>query len=168
MLQYDGISELVKAAPKRLADARELLEQPTWQSERSDAGYRHLCAAQYLAGYAVECALKAVIIERTEWQRKQWTKTWSEVLRHRQTRDLKPDLSGARSHNLELLLIGSGLSEDLDTNEDMKRTWGTCCRWNPAWRYRPDYVTDRKRAEEMVEACEDVYHWLKSQFPSAK
>lgn len=167
MLQYDGISELVKAAPKRLADARELLEQPTWEPNRSDAGYRHLCAARYLAGYAVECALKAVIIERTEWRRKQWTKTWTEVLDSRQTQGLEPDLSGSRSHSLQLLLNVSGLSEDLDRNEEMKRSWGTCCKWSPALRYQPDHVTDRGSATEMVEACERVYQWLKSQLQLA-
>ncbi len=163
MLQYDGISELVKAAPKRLDDAWELLEQPTWEPNRSDADYRHLCAAQYLAGYAVECALKAVIIERTEVARGQWTKTWTEVLLYRQTQGVGPDLSGARSHNLELLLITSGLSEDLDNNPQMRQKWGICCTWNPALRYQPDPMTDRQRAQEMVEACREVYNWLRSQ-----
>ena len=163
MLQYDGISELVKAAPKRLDDAWELLEQPTWQPNRSDVGYRHLCAAQYLAGYAVECGLKAVIIERTEWERKQRTKTWTEVLFYRQTQGLQPDLSGARSHNLQLLLTESGLSDALDHYPEMRQKWGICCTWNPALRYRPEPMTDRNRAEAMVQACQDVYEWLRSQ-----
>lgn len=64
MLEFDSIGDYVKAGPRRLADAKELLEQPTLEPDAPDAAHRHLRGAVYLAGYAVECALKAYIISR--------------------------------------------------------------------------------------------------------
>lgn len=113
MLEYDGISELKKASLKRLRDAHELLELPTYDPSGGDADSRHLCAATYLAGYAVECALKAVIINRIEVKRQRFTKRWTEVLLYRKHQ--QPDLSGANSHNLQSLLTVSGLENELHT-----------------------------------------------------
>ena len=61
MAFYDTIKDYRAAANQRLGDARELMETPTRDSERSDAEQRHLRGAMYLAGYAVECLLKAYL-----------------------------------------------------------------------------------------------------------
>lgn len=45
----------------------------------------------------------------------------------------------------------------------MKKSWGICGQWRPAWRYRAEAIP-RKRAEGIVQACEDVYNWLKMQW----
>src|SRR4051794_32059413 len=60
----DRLSDFVKSAPRRLKDAEELIEHPTADPQRSDADRRHLRGAMYLAGYAVECLLKAYLIEQ--------------------------------------------------------------------------------------------------------
>ncbi|NSW57462.1 MAG: hypothetical protein HPY44_15750 [Armatimonadetes bacterium] len=164
MLEYDGISELIKAAPRRLSDARELLEQPAWEPNRSDANYRHLVAAVYLAGYAVECLLKAYIIDRTDAVRKTKTQTWSQVLEYRKKSGKGPDLSGARSHDLELLLRACDLPHRMQNDLDLRAAWGKCVkRWRPSLRYRPDPITDHGYATDTVDAIETVYEWLKTQ-----
>lgn len=161
MLEYDGVSDLQKAALKRLKDARELLEPPTYERAGADADHRHLCAAEYLAGYAVECALKAAIIHRTEARQGRWTKRWSQVLALRQGR--KPDLSGANSHDLDALLAVSQLEGELRAYQAMWESWSTCRKWKPAWRYRSQPVA-REHATGMVQACEDAYKWLRTQW----
>ena len=61
MADYDGISQYWKAAARRLQDAQELLQPPTINADEQGAETRHLRAAVYLAGYAVECILKVYI-----------------------------------------------------------------------------------------------------------
>ena len=55
----DTIQDYRRSATRRLEDAKELLEPPTLDPQRSDADRRHLRGAMYLAGYAVECLVKA-------------------------------------------------------------------------------------------------------------
>ncbi len=45
MLTHDSIQDYLKVGPQRLADARELLQKPTWNPNASDAGHRNLRAA---------------------------------------------------------------------------------------------------------------------------
>jgi len=165
MLQYDGVSELAKAAPKRLADAWELLEQPTRNPDGSDASYRHLCAAQYLAGYAVECALKVYIIRVAGARSGQEIASWSALLEGRRDRGDRPSLDGSSSHNLSLLLTASRLDPMLDANPDMKVAWALCCKWSPSLRYCPRPVLRRTEAAAMVQACTDIHRWLGTQSP---
>lgn len=68
MPTQDRISDFVKSGPHRLQNAEELMELPTRAAQGSDAGQRHLRAAMYLAGYAVECMLKAYLSEQEECQ----------------------------------------------------------------------------------------------------
>ncbi len=133
MLEYDGISELIKAAPRRLADARELLEQPSRNPNGSDAAFRHQCGSIYLAGYAVECLLKAYIIDRTDAVRRTKTQTWSEVLAYRRKTGKKPDLSGAKSHDLGLLLRACDLPVRMHSSPDLIVAWAKCVKDGVAW-----------------------------------
>ena len=59
----DTIQDYRHSAARRLEDARELLEPPTLDPQRSDADRRHLRGAMCLAGYAVECLVKAYFIQ---------------------------------------------------------------------------------------------------------
>ena len=63
MPEHDGISEYLKAGLHRLRDAEELLQEPSIILKESGADTRHLRGAVYLAGYAVECVLKAYLIQ---------------------------------------------------------------------------------------------------------
>ncbi len=64
----DTVQDYRRSAARRLEDARELLEPPTLDPQRSDADRRHLRGAMYLAGYAVECLVKAYLIQHTNAQ----------------------------------------------------------------------------------------------------
>ncbi len=159
-MKYDGFTELLKAAPKRLGDSLELLEEPSRDPGGSDAAYRHLCGAYYLAGYAVECALKAYIICWLNRRNPTRIVAWSEAIRY-----LKTDVAGARGHNLRLLLAASQLEPEIDTDEAMRQNWGICSKWDYNERYRPAFMTDRDAVVEFVGACEATYDWLRARLP---
>ena len=166
MLEYDGISELWKAAPKRLADARELLQAPTREMKRSDQSIRHLRGAVYLSGYAVECILKVYIIEQTDASCRgsgKRVQTWSDVLSIRQERGQTPDLSGRRSHNLLLLYQATDLSQYVSQGSSIYATWNTCFKsWRVSLRYNPNHMDDPEMALQIVDALEAAYNWVRN------
>ena len=131
-------TEFRRLANDRIADARALLAAKRW------------AAAYYLAGYAVECALKACIAKRTKAEE-------------------FPDKGFADkcwTHNLPQLLSAAGLKGDfeaaLKADPDLAENWDTVKDWNEATRYvrRP-----KRKAEELYEAIIDKKHgvliWLK-------
>ena len=164
-MRYDGHSELLKAAPKRLRDALELLEEPTREPDSSDAAYRHLCGACYLAGYAVECILKVYVIRLLDYRRGPGFVRWSDVVEHFATMPDGPDLSGARSHSLRRLLAVSGLESELGTDPGMRANWTQCERWDYAWRYVSAFQMSPVGARRFVEACRQTHDWIKHRLP---
>lgn len=126
-------------ADARLADAQTLLR----------AG--RFGAAYYLAGYAIECALKARI-----------------ALRFREAEF--PDRSFANdvfTHDLERLVRLAGLKERLDAmtagSPAFKAKWGVVVQWSESSRYA---IIDEGKAHTLVAAIADeaegVLPWLKS------
>jgi len=162
-VKYDGHSELLKAAPKRLNDARELLEQPSRNAHQSDAGYRHLCAAHYLAGYAVECALKVYIILLLDSRAARRFARWSDAIDYFGTKG--QDLRGKRSHSLAQLRVIAELESEMDADEPMKQAWGICSKWDYNVRYRPDFMANRQSVTQFVEACGTAYDWVSARIP---
>lgn len=158
--EFDGITAYVKVAPKRLEDAWELLEQPTWQSDASDAAYRHLRAAIYLAGYVIECALKAYIISREPPLQR-----FSEVINVRNARGENLDFSGSRGHSLLALCNATDLDTRMDDNDEIRQLWRVWFNgdWGPDWRYNPKDFTDRAGARGRIEAADRIYRWIDSQ-----
>jgi hypothetical protein len=157
-LKYDGHSELLKAAPKRLRDAQELLEEPTLEPHGSDADCRHLCGACYLAGYAVECVLKAYVIRLLAHRTSQHLVRWSQAIVHF---DGVHDLHGAASHNLARLLVVSELAGELDADPQMKRVWSMCVLWRPDWRYLRSNGMGPAEARQFVDACAAAHDWVR-------
>lgn len=154
MLRHDGLTDFIKTAPKRLADARELLESPTRDPARPDAQGRHLTAAYYLAGYAVECAMKAYAIQRVGLRRGRArlpAPRWTHVIEEH------PQLAGRHSHSLALLAEHCRLASMLGTERPDE--WKLCRAWDYNARYDP---TPRDRAEvaRFVAACAAVYAWV--------
>jgi hypothetical protein len=162
-VKYDGHSELLKAAPKRLKDALELLEQPSRDKNGSDADYRHLCAAHYLAGYAVECALKVYIILLLDSRTARRFARWSDVIDHFGTKG--QDLGGKRSHSLAQLRVIAELEPEMDADQVMKQAWGICSKWDYNVRYKPDFMTNRQSVTQFVEACGTAYDWVRTRIP---
>lgn len=131
-------AELQRLANERISDAKLLLAA------------RHSSAAYYLAGYAVECALKACIAKLMKSEefpdRKFADKCWT--------------------HNLIQLLELAGIKEDFDAAKqadfDLADKWDTVKEWKEESRYAR---TARTEAEKLYEAIMDKKHgvlsWLK-------
>ena len=155
-MEYDGLTDFIKAGRRHLADARELLEMPTYRPSAPDAGHRHLRAAIYLAGYAVECALKAYIISRTAR-----CSSWREVLAYRsETGAAAPGLRGAESHNLRRLAAVAGLLSGLQADPPLRDQWMACRKWDVNWRYHPQHFAGRSDARDMVDAAVMIHDWV--------
>lgn len=133
-------AELQRRANDRIADARALLAAKRWSG------------AYYLAGYAVECGLKACVlafIERTGVifeDKKYAEKCWT--------------------HSLADLMQLSGLQADFDidaaADADLLAKWGLVKDWTEASRYAR---TPKALAELLYEAVTDRKHgvltWIK-------
>jgi HEPN domain-containing protein len=131
-------SDLQSLAIERLADAKALLAAKRWG------------AAYYLAGYAVECALKACIAKLMK----------SEEF---------PDKTFAEkcwTHNLGQLFVLSGLKDDFDADKaadaDLLRNWETLKDWSESSRYA--HATKAKAAglyNSIAENKHGVFSWVK-------
>lgn len=156
MPTFDGISEFVKSGRRRLRDAEELLAPPSIDPDEAGADTRHLRGAAYLAGYGVECLLKAYIISRQEGCRRLFQAR--DVL----NRDRGPirDICGASGHDVRYLLSLT----DLETRmgEDKLRQMEYCARWSSSWRYDPRPIK-REDAETRVKASRILVEWIYSQ-----
>lgn len=158
MAEYDGISQFRKVAPRHLRDAEELLQPPSLAPQERGAAGRHLRAAVYLAGYAVECILKAYVISR---QPSATTLTQA-VEARRAAGEGIPNVLGAEGHRLPLLLSLTDLEAILATDHQRQRDWGICSKWKVSWRYDPNLPT-ASFAVEFVGATRDVYQWIQRQ-----
>ncbi len=131
-------AELQRLARERIGDARVLLSARRWS------------AAYYLAGYAVECALKACIaklMKAEEFPDKAFAeKCWT--------------------HDLERLLFLAGLQAKRDRDAvrdpDFSAKWGTVKDWNESSRYTR---TTGARARALYQAITNAKHgvlpWIK-------
>lgn len=126
-------------AIRHLEDSECLL-----QSDRAEGAY-------YLAGYAVECALKACIAKNTK------------------EHDFPPDpkfVLKLYTHDLNALLKLAGLESQLKTDappgSSLDGNFAIVYRWSEQSRYRPIL---RQEADELVAAINDpkigVLQWLK-------
>jgi HEPN domain-containing protein len=125
---------------RRIAEAKVLLDNSHWDG------------AYYLAGYAVECAIKACIAKQTK--------------RH----DFPPDrrtVDKIYSHDLEDLISLAKLRNDL-TNEQNQNpqfgtNWNVVKDWSEQSRYRT--TTTQGAAQDLYEAITNrkngVLRWLK-------
>jgi len=129
-----------KLAAIRIKEARVLLDRKCYQG------------AYYLAGYAVECALKACIAKLT------------------QAHDFPPKPDVVRSlyqHDLASLLNRADLKSALESREQamiqFKLNWAVVKDWSGQKRY--DHQIDAKRARDLYRAITNsrngILPWLK-------
>lgn len=131
-------ADLQKLAASRIGEAQILLSAGSYPG------------ALYLAGYAIECALKACIAKETKEY------------------DF-PDLDAVRAsytHNLTSLLglakLQDKLSAEIKANKQLETYWACIVDWNEAKRYELG-VTEQE-ARDLCEAIADttngVLQWL--------
>lgn len=124
--------DLKKLSHQRLEDASALLESKCYSG------------AFYLAGYAVECALKACIARRTK------------------AFDFPPGPAMIKKiyvHDLALLVKSAGLerrlTRDCQDDPELDANWASVKDWNEGSRYR---TWTRVEARGLVEAIADRRH----------
>ena len=116
--------DLQELAAARLADAQILYK------------YKRYDAAYCLAGYAVECALKACLARKTK----------------RHDFPDKKDTDKAHTHDLQALLSLSGVGEKLgDFRDDpaLRKQWSIVKEWSETSRY---HRSGRERAGIIINA----------------
>lgn len=108
----------------------------------------------YLLGYVLECALKARICKNL----------------HTDDYPVTGDISKAfLSHSLSDLLFLGGLKGKFDVGKNRNPVLGThfslLSEWSEVWRYKSVGHSDRKRAEQFLNAIEHptdgVFTWIK-------
>ena len=161
MAFHDTIDEYTAAADQRLTDARELMEPPTRDAARSDAKQRHLRGAMYLAGYAVECLLKAYLIQQED------TPTLSRAMRSldkfrisKGQKAVKDIAHTAAGHQIVYLVKLTNLETYPGYDEKL---WGRVGKWQSSWRYESGWV-EQKKAQEFLKDVEVVVRWLQPKF----
>lgn len=154
----DRLSDFVKSGPLRLKDAIELMEMPSSDTQRSDAAKRHLRCAMYLAGYAIECLLKAYIIEYENCQ--SLTEAQERINNKRMSggqEKIDRIASTSAGHDIYYLI---GLT-DLSTRPGYDpKLWGRISIWKSTWRYEHD-TTERKIAEKFLADVSQGVNWLR-------
>lgn len=131
-------------AQRRILDAKILLDAGSWS------------AAYYLAGYAVECALKACILTYLETNlgvlfedRKYLEKCWT--------------------HDPEVLLIAADLMTERDAdkaaNSVRAKNWLTVKDWREVARYQ-EKIEPEARAlyEAITDPTDGVLPWIKARW----
>lgn len=153
----DTIRDYRRTAAQRLADAKELLEPPTLDPQRSDADRRHLRGAMYLAGYAAECLVKAYLIQHMNAQT--LAAAVDTLNEQRQQQGLEPVEQIARTaagHKIFYLLQLTDLP--LYPAYD-PRQWARVAQWRSSWRYETDFVAHGD-AVEFLNDVQSVVDWI--------
>lgn len=138
---YGGISEVRKAALHRMVDAQAAFNATRWR------------ACMYLAGYGVECQLKAALMKMHGCFN---LKELAELLIDK---DVIEGPKEVYTHSLEKLLALTGRVDAVRANETVVRHFSVVNRWIPAWRYTAD-LSGSDEAEQFLEAAREFRHWV--------
>ena len=146
--------ELQQLAQIRLRDAKALLA-----TNENDAG------AYYMAGYAVECAIKAVITK--EWIRivSEWSQN-QQVDKYPDRNDLSLNKQEYYTHNIRQLsriatyqsILQCGTTDRLRVVRESNSTLDTNWKIVELWSEESRYVVERNRieSEELINAVGDA------------
>jgi HEPN domain-containing protein len=135
-------TELQQLTTERLRDAKALLTARRWSG------------AYYLAGYAVECALKACVIVRLMKTDQFPERRYSEQ---------------CWTHNLEQLFAVAGLKAafdaDLAVDANLETNWTILRDWDESSRYA-QYSKNEARLlyEAIIDKKHGVLPWIKSRW----
>ena len=142
---------LHKAALRRKMDAWELLglldHPPRLKPE-------HTRGAMYLGGYAVECKLKAALLEHFQLE------TLEELEDRLGETGERSSLRSARSHDFEYLFhFLPHARERLRQNTSKEADYQQCRQWRHLWRYEFRNPTPED-ARQFLNAVDAVFLWL--------
>jgi hypothetical protein len=119
--RYSGRTDQTKAALKRWLDAEALRKERRWRG------------AMYVAGYVIECKLKASLMEIYDLD------TLEELDAELERRlGKRVDVF---THSIEVLFNLTNARDRMIGNSkgtSVLRAFQLCNTWHPAWRYRPD------------------------------
>jgi hypothetical protein len=107
----------------------------------------------YIAGYAVECLIKAKLMEM--FGKKNLEELEAELKR----RNLIPRDSSLFDHRIELYLRASGRLDALRENTPVWRSFSAANQWVPSWRYNPD-LSSQPDAEGFLAAVDSLLEWI--------
>lgn len=149
--EFSGITEQRKAALKRKLDAEFLLDRRDSENWFRQSG-KHARGAMYLAGYAVECKLKAIAMEiekchTLEQLRQKWRGGERDIYDHG-LEALARRIRGGLWQNFRRSLVWRDFREQVN-------------RWRPSWRYDPQDHNNAKAAA-FLDAVNRVYNWLEA------
>ncbi len=155
----DTAEEYRKTALHRLADALELFEPPTRDAKNSDALRRHLRGSVYLAGYSVECLLKAYMIKQNNVQTlNKATEVINQRRAHQGEEPIENIARSAAGHKLYYLLQLTNLA---GYNAYDAKLWGRLSKWQSSWRYETDTkIFSRQEAMEFLIDVNSAVKWL--------
>ncbi len=140
--QHSGRTDQTKAALKRYIDAQRLQAQRRWRG------------AMYLAGYSVECKLKACLMEKYDLN------TLEQLEEEIVSRLGHP--VNVFTHSIEVLFALTGACERLlqyPKDPAALRAYQRCNQWKPAWRYNPD-DGDEDACNDFMEAVEEFGRYV--------
>jgi len=123
--QYSGVTDQRKASFRRWRDAHALKEAGCWRG------------AMYLAGYALECRLKASLMEK-------FGALTLEALEATLSRQYQGGSVEVATHNLEYLFGFTGAISRMRSGDENHRAYRTCLTWKSNWRYRPDEADEEQ------------------------
>jgi hypothetical protein len=129
---FQGRTAMWKAGIRRMEDAKELVTR----------GTNHTRGAMYLAGYAIECRLKAIAMEVFDvYSLEQLGKAWG-----------VEDEREVYHHGLEVWIERLPLAKSFRQSDLYRRDFvSQVNQWKPSWRYAPDLV-DEERATIFINA----------------
>lgn len=122
-------SDLKKLSEDKIADAKVLL------------GGDRLDGARYLCGYAVELILKYQICDTLNWE------TFPPAITSKDPTQVRKSL---KTHDLEVLLLLSGKSNEIFNDENLQSAWDEVSKWDSENRYSCDPV-DENEVRQMIE-----------------
>lgn len=135
----------IRAASQRLESATALVE---WS--KSSGAYR--LDAVYLGGYCVECALKALILDRTPEPKRQ--------------AELERIGRGSQGHDLEILAKNLKLSKKVAIPGDTRVAVDFVARrWGTELRYRGEHVLGRE-VIPFLENVRAIHAWVERSLKS--
>lgn len=138
---FIGVTEQSKSSIHRRDDAIALLNAGRWRG------------AMYLAGYSIECLLKAKLM------RMFGCSNLIDLEEELQRRGLLASGATIFTHQLEVLVRLTNGLDRLRQDAVLWPLFNIVNRWIPAWRYNP-HPSSPEDAEDYLAAVNKIRHWI--------